>query len=363
MLGLYNGKDCWIFPIEWDSGRPYGHHIAEAQRIIDDHDLIIGANLKHDLLWTRRYGIKTQHKRAWCLQYAEFCLSGQTWRMPDLDTACKARGLPGKTTHIAEAYWSKGKEINEAPWEEAEAYNRQDLEIEFGLFKRQVDLLESQQQIKRLIWNGSQDLHITAEMEWNGLKYDHDQSLRDGHRILESVGELEVRFRGLVPSPHISPTSPRHVSAVLYGGQISYDESEAYTFTYANPKRPAVTKYRKVQKQLTLPRLVQPLRGSETDTGFSTEEGTLKRLHATGDARKIIDLLLDMRGLNKLVGTYYHGIPKLAREMNWENNIIHGQLHHCVTQTGRLSSSRPNQQNIDYGVRSCLITRFPLKKS
>lgn len=354
MLGLHNGKQSWQFPIEWDD-KPYGHHIQEAQAIIDAHDLLVGANFKHDLLWGRRYGLRTKTHKVWCLQYAEFILSGQTWRMPDLDTACKNRGLEGKIL------WDWSKPFNTYPWEQAAAYNGKDLAIELALFWAQVEALKDKPQLKRLIWNGCQDLQVTAEMEWNGLKYDHDLSIRKGTELLQEVSKIEHRLSEIAQVPQwFKWGSPRHMSALLYGGECSAEVRESFTFAYKDPKRPSIEKSKKVKKVHTFPRLVEPLNGSKNSNGYSTEEGILKRLRPVGLAREIIGGLLDIRGLNKLIGTYYHGIPKLAVEMNWENNIIHGQLHHCVTGTGRLSSSKPNQQNIDYGVRSCLITRFPL---
>jgi DNA polymerase-1 len=357
MLGLHNGQQAWQLPVEWFPGQPYGQHIQEAQKIIDDHDLIIAFNLKHDLLWSRRYGINLRGKNLWCCQYAEFCISGQTWRMPDLNTAAQNRGLEGKIN------WDWSAPFNTYPWADAAAYNARDLEIEFGLFQKQVEFLKDKVQLKRLIWNGCQDLGVTAEMEWNGLKYDHEKSLKEGNNILGRIRELEDKLRELAGLPQFNSGSPRHVSALLFGGTIEWDEKEPFEFIYKNPKKPPITKFRTVTRNAVFPRLVEPLNGSANTNGFSTEEGILKRLKATGKANEVISVLLDIRGLDKLVGTYYHGIPKLALEMNWQNNILHGQLHHCVTGTGRLSSSKPNQQNLDYEVRTCLVTRFPLKSS
>lgn len=358
MLGLYNGTQKWIFPIEWVDGKPYGPAIDQAKQIIEEHDLLIAFNAKFDLQWLRRYGIKTQHKKIWCLQYAEFCISGQRWRMPNLDDSCARRGLPGKTNVIKTDYWDKGLEINAAPWEVAEDYNWHDLKAEYALFQAQAHQLETRPQLKRLIWHGSQDIQITAEMEWNGMKYDHELSVSKGTKLLGEVSTLKQELGSIVNVPQINWESPRHLSALLYGGAITYVEREPYTFTYKDPKRAPIEKLRKVEKTITLPRLVDPLRGSENDNGWSTEEGVLKRLKAGGMASDIITRLLRIRGLNKLVGTYYHGIPLLSTEMTWENGIVHGQLHHCVTQTGRLSSSNPNLQNVEYGVRECLVSRY-----
>lgn len=354
MLGLQDGTNTWQFPVEWYPGKPYGQYIKAAQDIVDTHDLIIAFNLKHDLLWCRRYGLNLKGKRLWCCQYAEFCISGQTWRMPDLDTAARNRGLPGKIP------WDWSRPFNESPWEDAAAYNAQDLRIEFGLFEKQVEYLRDKNQLKRLIWNGCQDLGITAEMEWNGLKYDHEKSLREGNKLLEQIRELESKLRELAGLPQLKPGSPQHLSALLFGGTVEWEEREPFEFHYKDARKPSVTKFKKVTKSVIFPRLVDPLRGSENSNGFSTEEGILKRLKATGKASEIISVLLDIRGLDKLVGTYYHGIPKLAVAMNWQDGCVHGQIHHCVAGTGRLSSSKPNQQNLDHEVRTCIVTRFPV---
>lgn len=161
-------------------------------------------------------------------------------------------------------------------------------------------------------------------------------------------------------SDHINWGSPAHLSVILYGGEIKYEVKEEYDFVYANGR--TAKKLRKAVKSYPLPRLVEPLKGSKNTHGFSTDEGTLKRLKASGKAKCIISLLLRKRELDKKVGTYYHGIPKLAKEMQWEDNLIHGQLNHCRAATGRLASSKPNQQNLDYEVRECIITRFPLQQ-
>jgi DNA polymerase I-like protein with 3'-5' exonuclease and polymerase domains len=58
------------------------------------------------------------------------------------------------------------------------------------------------------------------------------------------------------------------------------------------------------------------------------------------------------------VSTYYRGLLKLATELNWKENKIHGQLNQCVARTGRLSSSKPNLQNFDGGIKGLFYSRF-----
>jgi len=50
--------------------------------------------------------------------------------------------------------------------------------------------------------------------------------------------------------------------------------------------------------------------------------------------------LLEMRGLSKVLTTYFRPI------LNWPNGVVHGSFKNWGTVTGRLSSGGPNMQNI-----------------
>ncbi len=74
-------------------------------------------------------------------------------------------------------------------------------------------------------------------------------------------------------------------------------------------------------------------------TGFSTAANELAKLR---DKHPIIDLISDYRELTKLLNTYVDALPKMVDE----NNRLHTTFSLTVAQTGRLSSSDPNLQNI-----------------
>lgn len=362
-VGLYDGNIRHLFDIEFSSA-PYGDKIKDIQAILDSFDCIVAFNAKFDLHWLRRYGIKHEHKEVWDLQYAEFCLSGQTWKMPDCDTACTNRGIKGKLPFDHAVSHSR---------EEWEAYLGQDLNCEFELFRAQVEGLvgSNKSNLESLIWFGSQDLKVTEEMGWNGILYDVNKSIKIGDEILEKVVLMDTALYEYAPFPWFNWASPDHVSAILYGGMVSHETVEPFTFVYKNGTTKEKT--RKVDKQVLFPRLVEPLKNTdakknvdEPETAyhrFSTNEGILRRLKALGSAKSIISLLLKRRELEKKVGTYYHGIPTLMEKMGWQGNIIHGQLNHCVAATGRLSSSKPNLQNLEALMRQCVLSRFPLQCS
>jgi len=78
----------------------------------------------------------------------------------------------------------------------------------------------------------------------------------------------------------------------------------------------------------------------KTKTGFSTNESVLTILAEQHDFPVLI---LEYRQLAKLKSTYIDALPKL---INPDTGRIHAQFNQTGTETGRLSSSHPNLQNI-----------------
>jgi len=78
----------------------------------------------------------------------------------------------------------------------------------------------------------------------------------------------------------------------------------------------------------------------KTKTGFSTNEAVLTIL---ADQHELPALVLEYRQLAKLKSTYIDALPKLVNE---QTGRVHAQFNQAGTETGRLSSSNPNLQNI-----------------
>ncbi|MDG1690260.1 MAG: DNA polymerase I [Flavobacteriales bacterium] len=82
-------------------------------------------------------------------------------------------------------------------------------------------------------------------------------------------------------------------------------------------------------------------KAKKTKTGqYKTDEATLNKLNG---AHPIIADILNYRTRKKLLSTYVDALPKLISPMT---NKIHTNYMQAVTSTGRLSSNKPNLQNI-----------------
>ena len=358
-VGIRADSGDALFDIEY--GRePYGGKLDQIRNMVDNVVLICGFNVKYDLHWLRRYGIDNfQNKRVWDCQLFEFIKSNQRWRYPSLDATAEKYGLEGKLDNIKLNYWDTGLDTDEVPKEELEEYLAQDLSITEQVYLRQREELETWTPEKKMLLSLMfQDLLVLEEMEWNGFKYDIKESLEESKKISEHIAELEKRLFELSGGIPINWNSGDHVSSLLYGGTVAEKFRETFIFTYKDGRQKE--KERWAIREHTLPRLVEPLPKTnlKKDGYWSTDVDILRKLKAKGKAREIISILIERSKLEKLDTTYYQGFPKLYESMMWDNEVFHGQLNQCVVVTGRLSCTKPNQQNLPPKARDLIVSRY-----
>ena len=118
-----------------------------------------------------------------------------------------------------------------------------------------------------------------------------------------------------------------------YGQLIESLTKEIYalageTFNIASPKQLGDVLFEK----LGLPH------GKKTKTGYSVSEDVLSNL---ASKHPIVNAVLEYRHYAKLQSTYVVGLQPLVNR-----GKIHTEFNQCITQTGRLSSTNPNLQNI-----------------
>ena len=355
LIGL---KDNGIYDIEYTE-HPYRDDLDRVQSVINNHDMLVGFNIKFDLHWIRKYGIDFQEKRIWDCQLVHFMLTGQSKPYPSLNQVCEHYGLETKLDIVKEEYWKNGIDTNEIPRDILEEYLQKDLDLTEQVYLKQLEDLEANSHLKRLISLHNQDLLVLEEMEFNGVLYDQDKSEILGNELEEQIAKLDQRLYSYHNFPSFNANSVDHVSALLYGGIIKYREQEPDGVFKSGQKKGEV-RMRWRDKELELPRLVKPLKGSELEKEglYSTDEQTLRSLAGSKKASEVIKIILTRAVLEKRMTAYYKGLVNLITEQNWERGHIYGQLNQCVARTGRLSSSKPNLQNFDSEIKGLLLSRY-----
>ena len=354
--GFKTGSQTHLFDVEYTDSPC---DVDAIQDILRTSMLLVGFNIKFDLHWIKKYGLSFNNCRIWDCQLVHFILTGQTESYPSLNDVAAYYNLGTKLDVVASEYWDRGIDTTLIPKDILEEYLIGDLELTHQVYLKQVEELERRQGLKRLVSLHNQDLLVLQEMEYNGLLFDYTKSeelANDTDKDIEKIDELLSSF---VSCSEFNYNSNDHLSCLLYGGSITLRRQEECGI-FKTGERKGQTKYKWVDYEVEFPRLVKPLRGSELakEGYYSTDEQTLRSLSGNKKAKEIIELLLKRAELSKLVSTYYRGLLKLQDTMNWKKGTIHGQLNQCVARTGRLSSSRPNLQNFDGGIKVLFYSRF-----
>ncbi len=148
-------------------------------------------------------------------------------------------------------------------------------------------------------------IEVLSDMEQEGFRIDTALLLEFSAKLTQKALEIEAEIRDEVQDPSLNISSPKQLGILLFE-KLKLD-----------------TKAKKTSK------------GS-----YSTDEETLTALK---DRSPIIGKILEYRTLKKLTSTYIDPLPKL---INPKSGNIHTTFNQSLTATGRLSSSKPNLQNI-----------------
>lgn len=332
---------------------------------------MVGFNIKFDLHWARRHGVlPPTGVRVWDCQIAEFLIRGQTGSYPSLNEALARFDLGQKDDKIAE-YWANGIDTEFIPQPELQLYCDLDVELTYKLYLKQREVMTDR--LQRLCMVMGLDLLVLAEMEWNGVKLNVELCKQ---KAVETAAELEVLtdqlYGTLGCSRSVNLDSGHQLSCLLYGGAFELtvpERVERRVYQSGIKKGQEYDKTFWRVETFQCEKLFEPLKGTATKLTskvgdqaypvYATGEDVLKQLRKPSKKHKeLIDLLLQRAEKEKLLSTYYGALPKLLEDMQWEDDILHGQLNQVVARTGRLSSSNPNMQNFSSDVDLLLVTRF-----
>lgn len=325
-------------------------------------DLVVFFNGKHDVGYLRREGVDFSKVKVYDVQLGEFVLGRQLNKFPSLNDTCLKYGVPTKLDVVKTEYWDKGIDTEDVPWPILSEYAANDAAVTLACYHEQIKHLTQAQYI--LVSLMSQDMMILQEMEATGITFDEElckeKSLEIDEETQNITKELQLVYSGIP----INFSSNDHLSAFLYGGVVVEDAKEHVGFFKTGAKA-GQPKYKNVVIEHSLPRLFNPVlntlvkKSKENPDGpqyYETNEGVLLKLK--GKNKPILDKLLRLSKLEKLNGTYYRGLPQLCADMHWPKGKLHGQFNQTLAGTGRLSSSKPNQQNFASELQNIFISTY-----
>ena len=324
---------------------------------LDDSEFLVFFNAKFDLHWLRRkYGWRPSEKqRIWCCQLAHFMLDGQRSPYPSLEEVADSHGIKRGTNKGSPAYWARGIDTPDIPKEIILEDLKNDLLVTYEVYERQLAEFTRSNVLFNLFRLHCDDLLVLADIEWNGLSFNAKKSKKQAEQTRMEISRIEGQLRAVLPLVPINFDSPTHISCLLYGGTIVEDKKVPSGIIKTGP-RAGQQRFKHEKVEHVLPQLCKPIEGSglKKEGMYSTDESIIRQLNGAKDIR---ELLLKRSTLSKELD-YLDGLPRLIDEMDWDANRLHSSFNQCVAATGRLSSSKPNVQNLTDGVLSLVETRY-----
>lgn len=148
-------------------------------------------------------------------------------------------------------------------------------------------------------------IKVLADMEQRGIKVDRNMLAEYSRQLTAELNSTESEIREIAGDPTLNVSSPKQLGVLLYDNLKLVKDAK------------------KTSKK-----------------NYSTDEETLSEL---ADLHPVVSKILDYRNLKKLLSTYIDPLPTLIQP---ETGKIHTTYNQALTATGRLSSVKPNLQNI-----------------
>lgn len=296
--------EAWYLPLPEDMEeaktllRPLAPFFADPEKVK------VAQNGKFDLKFLSRYDLHTVPP-LWDTMLAHYLLDPEARHGLDhlSETLLRYRPIPIEQL-IGKG--SKQRNMRQLEPKEVLPYAAEDADLTLQLYHHLRPRIEGEEHLRSLFYDIEMPLMgVLLEMEQAGVRVDVDLLESAIVDLSTELERIEEDFRRYTPGDPVNINSPKEVGDFLFG-RLGLSEK---------PKK--------------------------TRTGqYSTREEDLEMV---ADRHPAVRLVLDYRGLSKLVNTYLVPLPMMVNPMTGR---IHTTYHQAKTATGRLSSSDPNLQNI-----------------
>ena len=317
--------------------------INHPQGVVNAEKLYVGTNLPFDLqhLYKACKDVYDQRGKmhVWDCQIAEYLLTRQRHKYPSLDQMATKYGGTLKNDEMKK-YWEAGGQTEDIPQAKLEAYLFEDLDNTELVFKAQIKEATERKIMPLIIAQMNAVMAIT-EMQYNGITINNRFIETEISRLVRAIEVSKGAFVAAVaactdvPPRLINLDSPKNMSLVLFGGEVKTKVKKTVgLYKNGNPKEKLVEEI-KQYKGLGL----NTTGLEKTIHGWSTSDESLEKLkhHSI-----FVTRLQEYRQLMKDYSTYYEPLTQLV----FPDGKVHQNLHQTSTETGRLSCTEPNLQNV-----------------
>ena len=296
--------EAWYLPLPEDMEEAKALLRPLAPFFADPEKVKVAQNGKFDLKFLSRYDLHAVPP-LWDTMLAHYLLDPEARHGLDhlSETLLRYRPIPIEQL-IGKG--SKQRNMRQVEPREVLPYAAEDADLTLQLYHHLRPRIEGEEHLRSLFYDIEMPLaDVLLEMEQAGVRVDVDLLQSAIVDLSTELERIEEDFQRYTLGDPVNINSPKEVGDFLFG-RLGLSEK---------PKK--------------------------TRTGqYSTREEDLEMV---ADRHPAVRLILDYRGLSKLVNTYLVPLPMMVNPVTGR---IHTTYHQAKTATGRLSSSDPNLQNI-----------------
>ncbi len=390
------------------------------QDILDRTKLLVGHNIKFDLVWLLESGFK-YNGRLYDTMIGEYVLLRGLRKPLSLKEICKRRSISQKSDAV-DQYMKDKISFENIPVDIIEEYGRQDVVSTRALFDAQMadfkkadnkGLLKSAKMMNEF-------LPVLSDMEMNGIHIDTNKLDAVEKEFQEEFGMIAQKIKSIIweqmGDTPINPASTEQLSWLLYSRKVDDKKKWSQLFnigidksTKKKKKRPIFSKSK--FKDAVYNNTTTIMKTMATQCDKCNGDGKFQRFKVDGNMYKQLSKCMTCDGtgliysnLNKVAGfkqepvgvsevadggfktdrdtlkkismrsegdlkefvdliirynaidTYLNTFVNGMRDHVHADSILHPKFMQCVTATGRLSSRDPNFQNQPRG------NTFPIRK-
>ena len=390
------------------------------QSILDKSTLLIGHNIKFDLMWLLEAGFK-YNGRVYDTMLGEYILNRGIRKSLTLEMCCRRRKIGSKDNRIKE-FTDRGISFENIPADIVEEYGRIDVEITKRLFNSQMQdfRLPKNKDLLMTAKMMNEFLVVLSDMEINGININLDELNKVEKEYRAEFAYLKQKIDKIVykqmGDTKINLSSPEQLSWLIYSIKPKDKKEWAKIFNVGIDKNTGKNKKRPQYSRIQFRNLV----ADNTETIYRTVasqcltcsgKGVVRKIKKDGSPYKNYSKCSDCDGdgyiysaiakiagfrqrprnvydiaesgfrtdritLNKIaseaegefkefidaivrhnaVDTYLNTFVEGLKNFTNEKGFLHPKFMQAITATGRLSSRDPNFQNQPRG------KTFPIRK-
>ncbi len=278
--------------------------IARVRPLFEDETIAkVGQNIKFDLMVLHELGVEV-HGFKYDTMIIHYLLDPEGRH--GMDQLARTY-LDYSPIPIEELIGRGARQItmDRVPVERVAEYAAEDADVTWQLWEKLWPMLQEAGLVDLYTRIEEPLIEVLAEIELTGVKIDTRALAAYGRELTLELAQIEQQVREACGEPTLNVNSARQLGEALFE-KLKIDPK---------PKRTKTKQYK-------------------------TDEEYLRSLE---HRHPVVGMILEYRGLKKLLSTYIEALPQLV---NPKTGRIHTSFNQAVTATGRLSSTNPNLQNI-----------------